>query len=63
VAFLSDNKQVVLGLYNKTVQLWDAATEAALQTLKGYSSSVTSVAFLLNSKQIVSGLYNKTVRL
>jgi WD40 repeat protein len=45
VAFSPDGKQVVSGSRDKTVRLWDAATGAALQTLEGHSSSVTSVAF------------------
>jgi WD40 repeat protein len=45
------------------VRLWDTATEAPLQTLKGHSGSVRSVAFSPNGTQVVSGLYNQTVRL
>jgi WD40 repeat protein len=45
VAFSPDGKQVVSGLWDQTVRLWDAATSAALQTLEGHSQSVTSVAF------------------
>src|SRR5205814_8020420 len=50
VAFSPDSKQVVSGSNNKTVQLWDAATGALLQTLKGYSGSVSSVAFSPDGK-------------
>ncbi|PVH71314.1 hypothetical protein DL98DRAFT_521125, partial [Cadophora sp. DSE1049] len=63
VAFSPDGKQVVSGSYNNMVQLWDAATGAALQTLKGHSSAVNSVAFSPDGKQVVSGSYDKTVRL
>jgi WD40 repeat protein len=63
VAFSPNSKQVVLGLYNKTVRLWDAAIRAALQTLKGYSSYVTFVAFLFDDKQVVLRSKDKTVRL
>jgi WD40 repeat protein len=55
---------VASGLGNKTVRLWDAGTGAALQTLKGYLSSVLLIAFLLDSKLVaLAGLYNKTVKL
>jgi WD40 repeat protein len=36
---------------------------AALQTLEGHSSSVSSVAFSPNGKQVVSGSHDNTVRL
>jgi WD40 repeat protein len=45
------------------VRLWDAATGAALQTLKGHSAWVTSVAFSPDGNQVVSGSGDQTVRL
>jgi hypothetical protein len=39
----------VSGANDQTVQLWDAATGKALQTLKGYTSSAASVAFTPNT--------------
>jgi WD40 repeat protein len=63
VAFSPNGTQVVSGLYNGTVRLWDAATGALLQILDGHSDSVNSVAFSPDGKQVVSGLDDKTVRL
>ncbi|KAG4431566.1 hypothetical protein IFR05_012951 [Cadophora sp. M221] len=54
VAFSPDGKQVVSGWDDNTVQLWDAVTGAALQTLEGHSRSVTSVAFSPNGKVLPS---------
>jgi WD40 repeat protein len=65
VAFSPDGRQVVSGsgLDDNTVRLWDAATGAALQTLKGHSGQVNSVAFSPDGRQVVSGSYYNTVRL
>jgi WD40 repeat protein len=53
VAFSSDGKQVMSGLYKETVRVWDTVTGAALQTLEGHSGLVTSVTFSLDGKQVV----------
>lgn len=50
VAFSPDGKQVVSGSNDETVRLWNAATEAPLQTLEGHSDWVTSVALSLDGK-------------
>ena len=63
VAFSPDGKQVVSGSRDKTVQLWDTATGAPLQTLKGHMGLVSSVAFSPDGKQVVSGSGDKTVQL
>jgi WD40 repeat protein len=54
VAFLPNGKQVVSRSWDKTVRLWDAATGAALQTLKGHIDSFTSVAFSHDGKLLPS---------
>ena len=52
VAFSPDGKQVVSGLNEGTVQLWDAVTGAPLQTLRGHTDRVNSVAFSLDGRQV-----------
>jgi WD40 repeat protein len=43
VSFSPDSKQVVSGSNDTIVQLWDAMTGTALQTLEGHSEAVSSV--------------------
>jgi hypothetical protein len=47
----------VSGSWDEIVRLWDAATGAALQILKGHSSGVASVAFSTDGKQVVSAAF------
>ncbi|KAF9470156.1 hypothetical protein BDN70DRAFT_943506, partial [Pholiota conissans] len=62
IAHSIDDKQIVSGLKNGTVQVWDAATGEELRKLEGHTGSVLSVAFSSDNKHIVSGSYDKTVR-
>jgi WD40 repeat protein len=45
------------------VKLWDAATGAALRTLKGYTDSINSVAFLRDSVLLASASRDKAIKL
>jgi WD40 repeat protein len=47
----------------KTVEIWDTATGACMQTLEGHSGSVTSVAFSPDSKLVASGSHDETVKI
>ncbi|KAK1997162.1 WD40 repeat-like protein [Colletotrichum falcatum] len=63
VVFSLDNQLVATASWDKTVQLWDAATGAYRQTLKGHNGSVDTVAFSPDSQVVASASSDWTVRL
>lgn len=61
--FSPDGKQVVTGSSDRTVRLWDFASQKELSILRGHTADVTSVAFSPDGKQIISGSMDNTLRL
>ena len=62
VVFSSDGMQIVSGLGDGSVQVWDASIGAEVKVLKGNSGWVSSVAFSSDGMQIVSGSYDRSVQ-
>ncbi|KAF2195146.1 WD40 repeat-like protein [Zopfia rhizophila CBS 207.26] len=60
VVISPDGKQLASASW---VRLWDVATGAALQTLKGHSDFIRTVAFSPDGKQLASASDDGTVRL
>lgn len=52
IAFSPDSKQLAPVSYSENIQLWDAATGAALQTLKDHMT--TTIAFSPDGKRLAS---------
>ncbi|KIJ27998.1 hypothetical protein M422DRAFT_190307, partial [Sphaerobolus stellatus SS14] len=64
VAFSSDEKNIVSGSRDETIQIWDAKTgQAVSDPLQGHDDLVTSVAFSSDEKNIVSGSHDKTIQI
>jgi hypothetical protein len=61
VTWSPDGKTLASGSLDKTVKLWDAATDKLLSTL--YSGAVQSVAWSPDGKTLASGSFDRTVKL
>jgi len=63
ISFSADDKQLVAGLQNATVMLWDAATRKPLSVGRGHRHAVTDVTFDPSGTRIASASLDRTIRL
>jgi WD40 repeat protein len=63
VAFSPDSKTLASGSSDETIKLWDARSDAVLQTLESHSGWVNAVAFSPDGKTLASGSGDWTVKL
>ncbi len=63
VAFNSDGTILATGSDDKTIKLWNLATEQEIHTLKGHFSWIWTVAFSPDGKILASGSKDKTIKL
>ena len=56
-------KTIVSGSHDRTVRLWDVATQTEIGRLQGHTTAVNSVAFSPSGRTIVSGDQHGSVRL
>ena len=61
VTFSSDGMQIMSGLDDGSVRVWDASTGVELKKLKGHTRAVSSAVFSSDGMKIVSGSYDKSV--
>jgi WD40 repeat protein len=63
ITFSQDGRLLAPASFDKTVRVWDPATAAALQTLKGRQVRVLDIAFSYGGTLLASASADKTVRL
>src|ERR1051325_1862580 len=63
VAYSADGRYVATGSYDRTANVWEAATGKLLVTLAGHGGAVEAVAFSPDAKFLATGSYDGTVKL
>jgi WD40 repeat protein len=63
LTFDSDNRRVITGADDGTVNLWAYASPTAVRTLNGHGGSVFGVAFSRDGKRVASASLDQSIRL
>src|SRR5947209_14681649 len=62
IAWSPDGKRIASASYDKTVQVWDAATGHLFFTYRGHANWVIAVAWSPDGKRIASASFDRTVQ-
>jgi len=63
IAVSPDGRRIAASLSDRTIRVWDAATGAELEALRGHSDAVMDVAFSPDGTLVASSSYDNTVRI
>lgn len=63
VAFSPNGKWLAAGCYDKTVRVWDAASNKLVYDLKGHTGAVVHVAFGPGSRRLATASTDRTARI
>ncbi|WP_020468053.1 WD40 repeat domain-containing protein [Zavarzinella formosa] len=62
VAWSPDSRLIAIGLWDKTVQIYDASAYRQVKTLGGHGGRISSLSFSADSKTLVSAALDGSVR-
>ena len=62
VAWSPDGTRIVSGSYDRSIQIWNAATGEHISSYQGHSDEVRTVAWSKDGTRIVSGSADKTAQ-
>lgn len=63
IAFSPDGRQLISGVYDNSIRLWDVATGEELRIFEGHNGHVYSAIYSADGTMILSGSTDETVRL
>ena len=63
VVYSPDSRYLASGSSDKTIKIWEVATETELRTLTGHSMTVWSVAYSPDGRYLASGSLDKTIKI
>jgi WD40 repeat protein len=62
-AMSPDGKRIAGAMSDRTVRVWDTATGAVLQVLRGHTDLPLGIAFSPDGTRLASSSYDKTIRI
>lgn len=62
LALSNDGKYLVSASYDKTVRVWDVATNKELKKLEGHTDGVQGACFTPDARFVFSASWDKSVR-
>jgi len=61
--FTPDGKRIVTGAADRSVKIWDVATQKILTSIAGHSDAIYAVAFSPDGAQVATASYDRLIKL